>query len=275
VAKININPIEVMSSDMPADSTKKIVNSVKNGIHDINRQLDDKVRNRNNIGGRLNSLAEALGGIESKIERIINVSESNAGNYLHADKQVEARANDVAAKLTAVPFSGVLGINNTSGRTSATNNPIYFNNYRGLKPDDLKYNGILFGSPAAKDAYIKNEANRLGNQNSGLPAEINTAWTEFFKDVGVKLFDDTVLKGLPVVGLAFDIWDVGEITVDYFSVAFTGDNSYATGVSLSRLGVKAVDVVAGLIPGVGFVSAPVTGVFDDKMQSDLKSYYKN
>ena len=98
-----------MSSGFSAESAKQKVSSAKNGINDINRQLDEKVRNRNNIGGRLSSIVNALGSIEAKLERIRRLSESNANNYLHADERVEAHAKDVAKRLINVSVPGVAG----------------------------------------------------------------------------------------------------------------------------------------------------------------------
>jgi len=276
MATIRINPAEIMSSGSQAESAKQKISSAKSGINAVIWKLDGKIKNRNNIAERLNTLVDTMGDIETKIARIKSTVDSNAKTYLWADAKLGAEEQELFNKISFAAVPGLPGILNagampTNGfqplnqQHGFQNNPMYFYNQNTLEPGDLEYNGICFTSPTLRDAYIRTD--------SGLPSEVNTATREISKELMASLIDDKVLKGLPVIGTVLDVWDVGVISYDYFSVVFSGDNTYATGVSLSRLGVKAVDVLAGLVPGLGYVSSPIAGIIDEKLSEDLKNHY--
>jgi chromosome segregation ATPase len=92
---IKINPVEVISSGGQAASAKQKVASAKDGIRDINAQLDNSIKTRNNIGERLSSLTRTLEDIEGKITKIKRVSDDSTVNYERTDDRAESDAHAI------------------------------------------------------------------------------------------------------------------------------------------------------------------------------------
>ena len=109
MALIRINPSEVISSSVHADQARQRVSSAKNGIRDISDRLDPKIKQRNNIDGRLASLAVSLGSIEGIITRIRSVVDSASNNYQRADERVTGMAVDLPSQLPRTLRSLVIG----------------------------------------------------------------------------------------------------------------------------------------------------------------------
>ena len=103
--RTSIIPNEVISAGSQANAANQKIVSAKNGVNDVNWRLDAKIKNRNNIGGRLNSLSNLIGEIESKVARIKSASDTNADFYQRADERIKSRSRDMATTIrgTVVP----------------------------------------------------------------------------------------------------------------------------------------------------------------------------
>jgi len=95
MASTKINTDEVHAAGSLADNARQKLATAKNGARDISDRLDGKIKQRNNIGGWLNALANALSNAESRVTRIKNVANDSAENYRRTDAQVSARARDL------------------------------------------------------------------------------------------------------------------------------------------------------------------------------------
>ena len=96
MAKTRINTSAALSCGPHADTAKHKVMSAKNCVNDVNWQLDGEIKNRNNIGLRLNKLASLLGDIESRVGRIKTTVDNSACTYQRADDHVTAIALELA-----------------------------------------------------------------------------------------------------------------------------------------------------------------------------------
>ena len=97
--KTCIRPVEVLLAGNNAKSAKTNIVSVSNIVREVVYRLDVEIKDRNDIGGRLNALADSLGGIESRISRIISTIEAVAGNYQRTDERAEMRAREFVENL--------------------------------------------------------------------------------------------------------------------------------------------------------------------------------
>ena len=94
---IKINPGEVVSAGAKASAAKQNIAAVKNGVRDVSDRLDAKVKGRSSVGTRLNTLANSVAGVETRIASVKATAEAGVGKYQNADTRVEARARDFIA----------------------------------------------------------------------------------------------------------------------------------------------------------------------------------
>ena len=95
MAKTNIRPAEILSAGAKPEAAKQKVASAKNGVREVGDRLEAQVKSKSNISGRLNALANSLGGIESKIGQIKNAADTGAAHYQRTDDRLTAQVKDL------------------------------------------------------------------------------------------------------------------------------------------------------------------------------------
>lgn len=98
MAEIKINIPKVMDLSDDAAQIRSILSDVKNNVNNIKWRIDDRIRDRNNINNKFDSICKSLDKIEVKVSRIRNTVESGAHKYFETDKKLSKKGNEVEAK---------------------------------------------------------------------------------------------------------------------------------------------------------------------------------
>ncbi len=208
MSRTKINVSAVIDAYGQISSAKTYVSSAKSSFTQTKNGIDSKIKNRANIGNRLDIVQSQLSNIDSKIGRIRSTVQSSANQYRSTDDKVESWRKDLKNNV-GVGSAGAL----TSGWAS------YFKNDNISKVED---NAFVDGlqeknianfrlTDAQKEAILKalreknKEAAMAALGLSGLKSEeeeklIDALWEDLkngFKDN----ITDNVKSGLVEEGL--------------------------------------------------------------------------
>lgn len=99
MAKTVINVGSVIGSSDQIKRSKKAVNDVKTSVNTLCQQVDSRIKNRNNIAGRFQSIVKDLSSVESKLSRIKSTVENGANKYYTTDTQIQSWRGNVNGKI--------------------------------------------------------------------------------------------------------------------------------------------------------------------------------
>jgi hypothetical protein len=150
MSTVNINISGVMASGNSANSTTSRVRSVNRSASDLRWRIDSKIRGRNNIDSRLNSLTQSLGKIEESIGNIKAFAERSAENYRSTDTIAKQRSHNVV-KVKSAATASVVGL------VSANRSKFESDNGEPFVPG-VPNAGVAPKSTYDFDGYLKNQA---------------------------------------------------------------------------------------------------------------------
>ena len=137
ISKINV--VKVVNSGATAKKANQKVVSIKNGIDDVSWRLDEKIKKRNNIGIRLNTLSKNLDIIEHNILKLVNAVETSANGYQQADKRILNAAEDLFKDNNSI--TPVISVPVPLSPDFSGNHPHFTEDAIGIveeRPDDVK-----------------------------------------------------------------------------------------------------------------------------------------
>lgn len=107
MSRTKINVSAVIEAYRQISSAKTYVSSAKSSFTQTKNSIDSKIKNRSNIGNRLNTVQRQLSNIESKMGRIRSTVQSGANQYRSTDDKVESWKRDINTKIgtRAIPTS--------------------------------------------------------------------------------------------------------------------------------------------------------------------------
>lgn len=95
-----INVGAVIDATNQINSAKTYVSSAKSSFAQTKNSIDGKIKNRSNIGNRLNTVQNQLSNIDSRISNIRSVVQSGANLYRSTDDSVETMRQQINARLS-------------------------------------------------------------------------------------------------------------------------------------------------------------------------------
>ena len=102
-----INVGAVIDATNQINSAKSSVSSAKSSFTQTKNSIDGKIKNRSNIGNRLNTVQNQLSNIDSQIGKIRSMVQSGANLYRSTDDTVESWRGEIKNAVGARASSGV------------------------------------------------------------------------------------------------------------------------------------------------------------------------
>lgn len=106
MGRIRINVGSVIASGSIINSAYRNVSATRSSLYYTYRNIDNKIKSRNNINNRLSNVYNKLGTIESRIQRIQSVVERSANKYTTTDNGVISRGRNVKNRAAGISSSG-------------------------------------------------------------------------------------------------------------------------------------------------------------------------
>ena len=90
MSRTAINVSAIIDATKQINAAKTHVSSAKNAFTQTKNSIDGKIKNRSNIGNRLNTVQKKLSNIDTQISKIHSVVESGANLYRTTDNRIES-----------------------------------------------------------------------------------------------------------------------------------------------------------------------------------------
>lgn len=95
MSKIEINIKNVICASVKINEAKKEAASARMGIKGTMNFIDERIRSRNNLEGRLNQVRSQISRIEAHMEQIDSVVSNGANRYRTVDNQAVGQAREL------------------------------------------------------------------------------------------------------------------------------------------------------------------------------------
>lgn len=181
MGRIRINVGSVIASGSIINSVYRNVSATRSYLYYTYRNIDSKIKSRNNINNRLSNVYNRLGTVESRIQRIQSVVERSANRYTTTDNGVISRGRIVK--------NGAASIN-SSGKTSSVSKKKIFSVITGQE----KLNSV---GTAMKSGAFYSAASTLKGKDVSIDSELEilSYKTEEGKSSGSVLNAGVTVKG--------------------------------------------------------------------------------